>query len=303
MDPLSDVLALLKPKSYIVGGFDIGGPWSLRFGAYEGIKCYVVLSGHCWLALEGVAEAPIEMQAGDCFLLPRGTPFRLANDLTLAPIEVHTYASSQRNGVIGRHNGGGDCMVAGGNFVFSGRPASFLLGVLPPVVHLRKESDRVKMRWCMEQIRQELSDPQPGGVLIAQQLVYTMLITALRLHLADVSAHRADWLSALADKQMREAISCMHEAPAHPWTLAALADRVHMSRTAFAVKFKATVGTSPIGYLTHWRMLLAADLLAQPDTPISRVALAVGYQSESAFSTAFKRVMGYAPRRYGAGAG
>jgi AraC-like DNA-binding protein len=129
-----------------------------------------------------------------------------------------------------------------------------------------------------------------------------MLVQALRLHLAEGGAG-VGWLFALADKQMSAAINAMHEDPAHRWTLQELAERAHMSRSTFALKFKATVGASPMEYLTRWRMLLAGDRLANSRDPVSVVALTLGYESESAFSTAFKRVMGCSPRQYSRGRG
>ncbi len=144
-----------------------------------------------------------------------------------------------------------------------------LLGALPPIVHIRKESDKAAMRWSLERMREELRDPQPGGSLIAQQLAYMMLIQALRLHLADEARGGVGWLFALADKQMREAITCMHDDPGHRWTLQELAGRVGMSRSIFALRFKETVGETPMEYLTRWRMLLAGDRLKTLDEPIS----------------------------------
>jgi AraC-like DNA-binding protein len=93
----------------------------------------------------------------------------------------------------------------------------------------------------------------------------------------------------------------MHDDPAHRWTLHALAKRAGMSRSSFALKFKQTVGASPMEYLTRWRMLLAGDRLTNSGDPISVIALSLGYESESAFSTAFKRVMGCSPRQYSRG--
>ena len=109
------------------------------------------------------------------------------------------------------------------------------------------------------------------------------------------------WLFALADKQISAAIGAMHEDPAHGWTLQALAERAGMSRSTFALKFKAMVGASPMDYLTRWRMLLAGDRLASSSDPVSVIALSLGYESESAFSTAFKRVMGCSPRQHSRG--
>jgi AraC-like DNA-binding protein len=153
----------------------------------------------------------------------------------------------------------------------------------------------------MERMRLELREPKPGGFLIAQQLAYTMLVQALRLHLAEGVTGGVGWLFALADRQMAAAITAMHEDPAHRWTLASLAERAGMSRTTFTLKFKETVGTSPMDYLTRWRMMLAGERLTHSSDSISIIALSLGYESESAFSTAFKRMMGCSPRQYGRG--
>jgi len=300
MDPLSDVLSLLKPRTYMAGGFDVGGALSIQFGRHEGIKCYSMISGHGWLAVEGVSE-PVELKAGDCFLLPSGRPFRMATDLSLEPIDAHTFLRSKINGGIATINGGGDYFIAGGFFSFSGDHASILLGELPPIVHLRTESDKAAMRWSLERMRQELREPQPGGVLVAQQLAYMMLVQALRLYLADGPKGGVGWLFALADKQMSAAITAVHGDPAHRWTLQELAEHVGMSRSSFAQRFKETVGTSPMEYLTRWRMLLAGDRLVYSGDSIAVISLALGYESESAFSTAFKRVMGCSPRQYSRG--
>ena len=125
-----------------------------------------------------------------------------------------------------------------------------------------------------------------------------MLVQALRLHLAEGLRGGVGWLFALADKQMSAAINSMHDDPAHAWTIQKLAERAGMSRSAFALKFRETVGASPMEYLTRWRMLLAGDKLMNSSDPISVISLSLGYESEPAFSTAFKRVMGCSPRQY-----
>ncbi len=300
MDPLSDVLSLLKPRSYSCGGFDVGGELSIQFPQHEGIKCYAVVSGQGWLSVEGVPEA-VRLTAGDCFLLPRGRPFRLATDLALTPIDYRTILSTRRDGGIASFNGGGDCFIVGGHFLLTGNHARILLGVLPPIVHIRKESDKEALRWSLDRMMQELREPQPGGFLIAEHLAYMMLVQALRLHLAEGLRGGVGWLFALADKQMSAAINAMHDDPAHRWTLQELGKRAGMSRSTFALKFKQTVGESPMEYLKRWRMLLAGDELVNSSDPISAVALSLGYESESAFSTAFKRVMGCSPRQYSRG--
>jgi AraC-like DNA-binding protein len=300
MDPLSDVLSLLKPRSYMSGGFDMGGEWSIQFPQHEGVKCYALVSGRCWLSMEGVAD-PVRVTPGDCFLLPSGRPFSLTSDLALTPVDAHTLFQLPLNGAIRSINGGGDCFGVGGHFAFAGTHAEMLLGVLPPIVHLQKESDKAAMRWSLERLMQELREPQPGGVLVAQQLAYMMLVQALRLHLAEGLRGGVGWLFALADPQMSAAISAMHDDPAHRWTLPELAARAGMSRSIFALRFKQTVGASPMEYLTRWRMLVAGDRLVNSSDPISVIAPSLGYESESAFSTAFKRIMGCSPRQYSRG--
>ena len=217
MDPLSDVLSLLKLRSYMCGGFDVGGELSMQFPQHEGMKCYALVSGHCWLSVEGVPEA-VHLKAGDCFLLPRGRPFRLASDLALTPVDARTIFAAARNGGLTSYNGGGDCFIVGGHFLLTGNHARILLGVLPSIVHIRKESDKAALRWSLERMMQELREPQPGGFLVAQHLAYMMLVQALRLHLAEGLRGGVGWLFALADKQMTAAISSIHDDPAHGWT-------------------------------------------------------------------------------------
>ena len=300
MDPLSDVLSLLKLHSYACGGFDVGGDLCIRFLEHIGIKCYAVVAGQGWLLVEGISD-PVQLHAGDCFLLPRGRPFSLATELGLTPIEFSTLRRKKKNGTVGVYNGGGKFSMVGGHFAMSAHHASILLGVLPPVVHLQKESDKAVLRWSIERMMEELREPQPGSLLIAEHLAHMMLLQALRLHLSNAPQGQVGWLFALADKQMSAAITALHEEPGHRWTIQELAEHAGMSRSTFAQRFKDTVGESPMEYLTRWRMLVAGDKLVNSTDPVSVISLALGYESEAAFSTAFKRVMGCSPRQYGRG--
>jgi AraC-like DNA-binding protein len=300
MDPLSDVLSLLKPRSYTSGGFEVGGGVAIQFPRPQGIKCYAVVSGQCWLSVEGIPD-PVLLTAGDCYLLPRGLAFSLSTDLSLTPVDFKIFLEAFRSGAHAPTRNEDSCYVVGGHFLLEGSHADILLSSLPPIVHIQKDSDKEAMRWSLERMKEELQDPQPGGSLIAQQLAYMMLVQALRLHLADETKGGVGWLFALADKKMSAAITCMHDDPAHRWTLQELAERVGMSRSIFALRFKETVGLTPMEYLTRWRMLLAGDKLTISDEPICAIASSLGYESESAFGKAFRRVMGCSPRRYSRG--
>jgi AraC-like DNA-binding protein len=300
MDPLSDVLALLRPRTYSSGGFDAGGEWSIQFPRYEGIKCYAVVSGQCWLLVEDIPD-PVRLRKGDCILLPTERSFRVASDLTLTPVDVKTLLSLPLNGRIASCNGGGDCFIVGGHFTLSGDHAGILLGMLPAIVHLRTERDRAELRWSLDRMNQELRAQRPGGLLVAQHLAHMMLIQAIRLHLESGFPDGVGWLFALADKQLSAAMQAMHGDPARHWTLQMLAERAGMSRTIFASRFKETVGTPVMEYLSRWRMLLAGDKLRNSHASVAAIALELGYESESAFSKAFRREMGCSPRQFSRG--
>jgi len=294
-DPLSDVLVLLKPVSYFAGGFVVPDGTAVSWPKHSGIKCYAVISGQCWLTVETV-PGPVLLSDGDCFLLPRGLPFSLSTDLSLTPMDFFSFKDSLKALMAPAPPENGGRYIVGGYFGVTGGPAEELLSALPPIVHIRKETDKTTMRWSLECMRQELTSPQPGGKIIAQQLAYMMLVQALRLHMAEGAKGGVGWFFALADKQMNSAIAAMHDQPGYPWTLQSLAQSVGMSRSAFAQRFKQTVGSTPMEYLTRWRMLLAADRLKRTSDSVSSIALSLAYDSESAFSKACRRVMGCSPR-------
>ena len=295
MDPLSDVLSLLAIRGYRAGGFEMARDVSIRFDAHQGIKCYAVTTGAAWLALDG-NENPVELHAGDCFILPHGRPFRMATDLALPSQDFHTLIADRGASGLATIHGGGGPQVLGSFFAFEGPGADMLLTMLPSIVHLRSKEDRDTLRANFARMRQELIEDRPGSALIVQQLATVTLIQALRLHL-DASGG-VGWLFALADGQVAMALRAIHADPARRWTVSALAGEAGMSRSSFAARFRALVGDGPIEYLTRWRMLLAGRDLARGEA-VGTVSRTFDYESESAFSTAFKRVMGHQPRRHG----
>lgn len=301
MDPLSDVLSLLALRSYVSGGFEAGGDWSVRFGPHDGIKFHAVLRGQCWVAVEGEPE-PVQVNEGECFLLVRGKPFRIASDMAVEPVDVRTLLPQVQDGRIVTYNGGGAFLSMGGYFTLADGQADLLLNMLPTIVHVRDEPGLSTLRWCVERMRQELREPQPGADIVAQQLATMVLVQALRMRLcARNSDGDVGWLFALADRRMRAAMNAMHEAPGAKWTLQTLAGQAAMSRTTFALRFRELVGLSPMDYLTRWRMRLAADRLTHSRDPVAKIGRALGYESEKSFSTAFKRIMNCSPRQYGRG--
>ena len=165
MDPLSEVLALLKPQSLSSGGFMVPDDLAIDFPKHQGIKCYAMLAGQCWLVVEGISD-PVLLEPGDCFLLPRGLPFRLTTDLSLEPVHYTLALARLSKAHEVPEVPEGARYIVGGFFAFTGSHAEMLLHSLPPVVHIRRESDKAAMRWSLERLREELRDPQPGSSLM-----------------------------------------------------------------------------------------------------------------------------------------
>jgi AraC-like DNA-binding protein len=297
LDPLSEILALMKPEIHGFGGLMVPGDVVIHFPQYQGITCCAMLVGQCWLIIDGVPE-PVLLHAGDCFLLPHGRPFRLATDLSLKQSVPATFCIGRsmrcQTPEVAKEAG----YIAGGQFALTGDYPETFLHSLPPIIHIHSESGRAAMKWSLERMREEFNDQQPGGSLIVQQLAYVMLMQVLRLSSTDTAGSGPSWLSGLSDTHMSVVIASMHKNPGYPWTLRSLAERAGMSRSVFAVRFRATVGSTPMEYLTSWRMLLAADRLKNSSEGLSSIARSLSYKSESAFGKAFRRLMGCSPKQY-----
>lgn len=297
MDPLSVVIRQSKPKSIIVGATDVGGDISIRFPAHYGAYFYSVAWGNCWLHVEGDPTF-IHLGPGDCVVLPSGRPFILASEIGLATTDAAVVFQGRPNGLISTFNGGGRCMMFAAHFEFDGEFSRFLLGALDAVVRINDLEAKLALRNTIEQMIGELQQDGPGSEMIVEHLAHIALIKVLRFHLSEVAHARPGWLYALADRQISLAIAAIHETPAKRWTVALLATVSAMSRTSFAIRFKAKVGMTPLEYLIKLRMLMASKSLLEPGARVSVIAHDLGYDSESAFNTAFKREMGLPPRRF-----
>ena len=297
MDPLSEVIRQSKPRSITVGATDVGGDIAIRFAAHKGAFLYCLESGECFLQVDGDAES-LHLRAGDCVVLPSGRPFLMASDMNLPPLDAAIVFDGRPNGSVAAYNGGGRCMMFAAYFEFESGFSRFLFGVLNSVVRVSEPAAKATLREAIDQMIDELQRGRPGCEVVVDHLAHIALVKILRFHLSEVAHARSGWLYALADSRMGVAIAAMHDEPSRRWTVASLASRTAMSRTAFATRFKTTVGKAPLVYLTQLRMLIAAKRLADPGARVSMVARDLGYESESSFSAAFKRAMGMPPRRY-----
>lgn len=298
MDPLSDVLSLLRIRNYHSATLSLGGDWAFTFPEREGIKFTAVVKGSCWLQVEG-EQHPQQLHQGDCFLMTRGMPFSLFSDMSQAALNSDGHFQTLAPDELALHYGGNDIQLVGGRFDFSGVPTQLLLSSLPSLVHVQANEPQASvLRWALERFTAELQHKRPGRSLMNEHLAHLMLVEVLRTHLATLNSSGIGWFYGLADRNLSVALSAIHADPAHRWSVQELAQRATMSRSAFALRFKQVVGSAPMEYLTHWRMLLASDRLKNSDDSVSTIAFSLGYESESAFSTAFKRVMSQSPRHY-----
>ena len=298
MDPLSDVLSLLRVRNYHSATLSLGGDWAFTFPEREGIKFTAVVKGSCWLQVEG-EQQPQRLQQGDCFLMTRGMPFSLYSDMSQPVMDSDGHFQTLAADELTLHYGGDDIQLVGGRFDFSGVPTQLLLSSLPSLVHVQANDPQASLlRWALERFTSELQQKRPGRSLMNEHLAHLMLVEVLRTHLATLDSTGIGWFYGLADRNLSVALSAIHAAPAHRWSVQELAQLANMSRSAFALRFKQVVGAAPMEYLTYWRMLLASDRLKNSDDSVSTIAFSLGYESESAFSTAFKRVMSQSPRLY-----
>lgn len=297
-DLLSDALSVLSPVTHVVGAFDLGGDWAITYPAHDGLKVFAVLTGRAWLRVEGEAEALL-LETDDCAILPNGRRFVIARDLAFSPVGIEAIPATEWHERVATLGGGKDTMLLGGHFAFTGAQTELLLGAMPPILRLREMAGRNHLRWALERMREELAEAGPGSVSVVRHLAHLLLVQALRLYLASGAGRTTGWLFALGDPKVGRAARAIHAAPAERWTLPRLAKVAGMSRSKFAERFKVLTGTSPMDYLTHWRMLLACQHLRSGHVSVGKIGAMVGYESEAAFSTAFKRVIRCTPRQYG----
>jgi AraC-like DNA-binding protein len=292
-DPLAEIIALLRPRAVFSKGISGAGRWAVRYSDFGQPSFCAVLAGRCLLAVDG--EDAITLEAGDFVLLPATPGFTMSGFEPVEPVFVDPKTTPAPTGEVrhGRRGGRPDVRLLGGYFAFDSPDASLLVSLLPALLHLRGvERLSVLVRFVSE----ESSERRAGRELVLARLVELLLIEALRSKPGDKTP--PGLLRGLGDTRLVAALRHMHSDPAHSWTVAQLASKVALSRSAFFERFTQTVGLPPMEYLLAWRMAVAKDLLRRDDIGLAEVAERVGYSSASTFSTAFSRHVGQSPSRY-----
>jgi AraC-like DNA-binding protein len=296
-DPLTDVLTLASARCVEVGILAAGGAWALRFPPPAKIKFVAVVKGNCWLSLDGQG-APLQVVTGDVFVLTTQRAFVLAGDLNAPRFDgLGLFADvKDRIATVGTGDG---FFAVGAHIALDPKRGELLSEVLPPLIHVGSDtSEASAMRWLLDQLVKEVVADRPGALLASRHLAQLLCVQIVRSYLEASGPDVAGWIRALGDERIAPALRLMHREPARAWQLGELAKEVAMSRTSFAVRFKSIAGVPPLTYLLNLRMRFAEHGLREGSMSVSQLGSSLGYSSESAFSNAFKRTTGMAPKRY-----
>jgi AraC-like DNA-binding protein len=306
VDPLSDLLRVIRLNGAFFFAVEAADPWAVETAAARDLRprilptsehlipYHILTEGHCFGGVVG--EQPVELVAGDVLIIPHGEAHIMSSGPTVPggiPVNrtaPRRYPDTVLVGDSGPHGTAFVCGFLGCDL----RPFNPLLSALPRQLHVRGMSPL----WTGDYTRQLVEETRlrrAGADLVITRLAELMFIQVLRRYLEDLPPGHTGWLAGLRDQVVGRVLALVHARPAHPWTLAELAREVASSRTAVAQRFTELVGQPPMQYLTRWRMQVAANLLAQGNAKVAAIGREVGYESEAAFSRAFKKATGQAP--------
>lgn len=259
---------------------------------------HVVTSGQGWLEIEGAEDRLL--QPGDLALVPHGEGHRLTSEpgMPAVPLfDIPREYETDRYEVIRLGGHGAPATIICGAVSFDHPGARNLIQALPEVMYV-DAAQSPQLDWIQSTLRlmaAEAREQRPGGEAVITRLADILVIQAIRAWIDQDPGARTGWINALRDQQIGQAIALIHREPARNWTVAGLAHEVAMSRSAFAARFTELAGESPMHYVARWRMQVAMSALKDGGTTVGELANQLGYQSEAAFSRAFKRLNGMPP--------
>jgi len=293
VDPLAEVIALLRPRAVFSKVISGAGSWAVRYSEFGQPSFCTMLEGECVLAVEG--QEPVTLMAGDFLLMPATPGFTLSGFAPAVPVFLDPKLLPPPEGEIrhGKREGPPDVRMLGGYFAFDSPDAALMVSLLPALLHVRGIE---RLSLLVQLVRGESIEQRPGRDLVLGRFVEVLLIEALRSTPGEGAP--PGLLRALADTRLAVAMRHMHGEPARSWTVDELAKKAALSRSAFFERFSRAVGLPPMEYLLSWRMAIAKDLLSRGNCALAEVAERVGYSSASTFSTAFSRHVGQPPSHY-----
>jgi len=312
MDPFSEVLRSVRLTGGVFLDSHFTAPWSVlaqlsaedcRFSPAaptQMIAYHFIVDGSLFIAVEGAA--PIEVRAGEVVLLPRNDPHTLGSTPGLAPMSARDLVQPGADGGLPRiiHGGGGEPAHVVCGFLASEELHNPLIASLPKMLKLDVQQGTSR-DWIEASVRFAADELRKGRFAtssVMSRLSESLLVEAVRNYSSALGAHEAGWLKGLADPYVGKALALMHQNTRAPWSAEDLAKEVALSRSAFVERFTTLVGMPPIRYLTVWRLQTAKLNLRETRMSVAQLAHSVGYESEEAFSRAFKREFGLPPARW-----
>jgi AraC-like DNA-binding protein len=315
-DTLSDVLQAVRLKGAVFFDVETSSPWvaeapqartiasAVMPESGHVIEYHVVTSGSCWATVLGRDIEPVQLHAGDVVAFPQGDAHVMSSapgmrgepDLSL--FQQPEGGATQLPLLLNLDGGSAErAHVVCGFLGCDARPFNPLLEALPPMLHLRGSAQGA---WQTEFARyavMESNEKRAGGAGILSRLGELMFVELVRRYVESLPADAKGWLGGLRDRHIGRALNLLHAEPMRAWTLEQLAGDVGLSRSSFAERFTQFVNIPPMQYLQRWRLQLAAARLAKGE-PIAAIAADTGYESEAAFSRAFKKMTGEPPAEW-----
>lgn len=294
LDPFSEIIALLRPSTAIAKPIAGRGKWAVRYAAHDAPGFTIVLKGECWIELDG--RDALKLERGDFLLLPSTPAFTLGSQPGMTGELRDPMDMPVRHG---EQEGDADFASLGGTFGIEKANATLLLSLLPRMIHIPASEGRAgRLNRVIQQITEECENEEPGKEMMLQRLLEVLLIEALRWRGGSDDERLSRLLNGLLDPSLARALRAMHANVRSHWTVAELAHIAGLSRSAFAARFCKAFGCGPMEYLAQWRMALAKDALMRGGKALDKIADDIGYESASAFSTAFRKRLGCSPGRF-----
>lgn len=300
MDPLLGLIQLLRPRATLWGGIEGHGRWAVSFRSRGDLLFCWLQRGACQLIRQD--EAPLLLDQGDFALIRADNDFVLASDSQAVPQDSEKMVSTAGKTLLSVGAGSeAPVILRGGRFVFDTANEDLLAGLMPSFVHIANDDTTSwRVRSLLSLNLSESSQPGAASDFVITRLMELTFVEILRGVVPETARKHKGLLAGLNDPIIARALVAMHEDSAKNWTLADLARLCGVSRSGLTGRFRSIVGMAPIGYLQLWRMAVAKDALRGGHKSIGEIGLAIGFQSPSAFSTAFTRFTGISPSAFAA---
>lgn len=294
LDSLTHILNTARLVSSVYCRSELGSPWGLHFAPRPCAVFHVLYRGNGYFRMQG-ETALLPIHEGDVLLLPAGEEHFLFESPD-APLFRNLELDQWGECALMRWSDDPTAVVLCGTFDFEYIETVTFLKQLPRVIHIPCDADSA-LNTILALMASEAEAGRPAKEVVLRRLADILFVQIIQRWVEMHGVEHSGWLGALHDPLIGKALSLIHTQPQHPWTVASLARAVACSRSSFAARFTALVGEPPMEYLTRWRMQMASRWLTeQPESRVGEIAIRAGYRSEAAFSKAFKRVMGVAPR-------